>query len=954
MQLRQVSTFLVIFVSLFTSSYSLSLGLGEITLQSYYNEPLSAEFKILQANNLSQNEISVSLASREYFVQAGIDRDFFLTSLQFDIIFDDPSHAYVKVTTREPVKEPYLNFLVEIQWTSGRLLREYTLLLDVPLYDDRNTDDTVVVPNSPFSGASSVSTDIGVQPSSQLTVVDSESVAVVPVSVQSNVSTTETKVMPGDTLWDLARKMRPNQSLNVLQTMVAIQNANPDAFINGNINLLRTGAILRAPTLSEIEGTNHQESAVAVTQQTDRWQQKEAVASVVSPSLNPTTGLVSQEERVTLESGSSESLESLVQSGAGEVLQDELGITQKELDESSQEKSVTPDASLSLNAASELAPQVGRLTLGRPGFSGSQEKPGQGGSSEILQAKLAITQKKLDQYSQENIDLKDRLLELQSLAMLTTAQLTVLEDKISVLQGQFSSGSPLITGSGDTVNNETPLAQSKVNKGVVSENASVVSQDTTTVANNTLYVIIIILLLIVIVFLLIFRSREAAKNYDEHSIDFVPLAPDLESDGVVAVEPSLESDGDVAVEPSLEPDGGVAVEPPSLESDGVVAVELSLELDGVVTTVEPGLEFDDVVAVESSLEPDGGVLDSSESLELSFKDGSLGLDDVETGAVSVVEEAGVYIGLGDLGKGVDLLKREIQKNPDNVEARRALFTLYVKSQHTDALDDEYAQFLHLGDAAEELFTDNIAPQDIDEPLNEKLTLRFLSEDLENIYAGMIGEGFKNEADTDDDLSLSNEQDNLKAATGLEPPSETYDSAQVHSTGSTKKLGLENELDETPEGNDFASIKPKNVDLGDSKISVFDFKLPPTGVDMVSLDLELDEMLAMLDDESVYTTVPEITPTVRTKAEKSLDEMLELIARDSSQIDNININHSEVITSIDDLDSVISGDEVATKLDLVQAYIDMGDLDNAEDILQEVIEEGDEEQKISAERLFKYL
>jgi pilus assembly protein FimV len=101
-------------------------------------------------------------------------------------------------------------------------------------------------------------------------------------------------------------------------------------------------------------------------------------------------------------------------------------------------------------------------------------------------------------------------------------------------------------------------------------------------------------------------------------------------------------------------------------------------------------------------------------------------------------------------------------------------------------------------------------------------------------------------------------------------------------------------------------------------------------------------------------VPEITPTVRTKAEKSLDEMLELIARDSSQIDNININHSEVITSIDDLDSVISGDEVATKLDLVQAYIDMGDLDNAEDILQEVIEEGDEEQKISAERLFKYL
>jgi len=444
----------------------------------------------------------------------------------------------------------------------------------------------------------------------------------------------------------------------------------------------------------------------------------------------------------------------------------------------------------------------------------------------------------------------------------------------------------------------------------------------------------------------------------------VPVEPSLESDGDVPVEPSLESDGDVPVESSLESDGNVPVEP-SVESDGDMPVELSLESDGDMPVepsvesdddvpVELSLEFDYVMAVEPSLESDGGVLDSSESLELSSKDGSLGLDDVETRAVSVVEEAGIYIGLGDLGKGVDLLQREIQKNPGNVEARRALFTLYVKSQHTDALDDEYAQLLHLGDTAEELFTDNIAPQDIDEPLNEKSTLRFLSEDLESIYAGMIGEGFKSEADTDDDLSLSNEQDNLKAATGLEPPSETYDSAQVHSTGSTKKLGLESELDETPEGTDFASIKPKNVDLGDSKISGFDFKLPPTGVDMVSLDLELDEMLAMLDDESVSTTVSEITPTVRAKAEKGLDEILELIAGDSSQIDNVSTNHSEVITSIDDLGYVISGDEVATKLDLVQAYIDMGDLDNAEDILQEVIEEGDEEQKISAERLFKYL
>jgi pilus assembly protein FimV len=942
MLLRQLSTLVVILVGLFTSSYSLSLGLGEVTLRSSYNEPLVAEFQILQVQDLSRNDIEVSLASREDFSRIGIERGFFLTGLKFTVIFDDPGNAYVRVTTRKPVQEPYLNFLVNIQWPNGRLLREYTLLLDIPLYESGNADSVAAELNLTSPEILPALSDIKEQLSSQLTVVESKLVPAVTQVAKSNTPTTEVKVMPGDTLWDLARKMRPNQSLNVLQTMMAIQDVNPDAFIDGNINLLRTGAILRAPTLSEVEGKDYRKSAVAVKQQTDNWQQKdelEVVLSDESTAIDSTMEVISLEERSVPSSDSLTLVENFNQDGSDNVLQNELEIIQEELNEPLQEKVESSTVSPPLNS---VIPQ-GRVTLGPSNFSSSSDSLknlGQSGSNEALQNELAIAQKKLVQSLQENSNLKNRLLELEDSVRLTGSQLTVLEYQISALQGQISVDAPLAIENDDVVNNPVgvldPLAKSEVNKGLetdnaaagfgFSENDSLISQDTSSVTIGILYTIIIVLSLILIVFWLLVRSSEAEKNYDDSNNSFLPLEPNLESDGGHSV---------------------------------------------------------------------------SEPLELSSEEGVFNLNDVEEKATNAVEKVSVNIGVNEKEKEKELLLIEIEKNPSNTEARLALLEVYVESQNSDAFNDQYIQLLQLGnqqvndkalslrdglnttsdvddsnvepeaetatltegelddllgdgfdDIIDDDDDDEAAPEDlsIEELLNKNLDLYFLdlNEDQESVDAN-LDNSLENKKNTSADLSLSNAKNILKTTVRQRPI--IQDGKQDGRTESKKELGCENELDNIDSTSvELESYDVKSVELSNDVPFEFDFDLPPTDVDMASLDLELDEMSAMLDDDLVSAEL-EVDSEVEQKTEENLDEVSILAVEGQSHIgsDRVNDYPSDDLGE-DDIGFQTREDQVETKLDLAQAYLDMGDLDGAEDILHEVIEEGDEEQKLSAGKL----
>ena len=120
-------------VGLMCPGMALALGLGELTLKSFLNEPLVAEVDLLEIGDLDEGQVKIRLASRTDFDRAGIERAYFLTSLRFAVALRADGTGRLMITSEEAVQEPYLDFLVEARWPTGRVLREYTVLLDLPV-----------------------------------------------------------------------------------------------------------------------------------------------------------------------------------------------------------------------------------------------------------------------------------------------------------------------------------------------------------------------------------------------------------------------------------------------------------------------------------------------------------------------------------------------------------------------------------------------------------------------------------------------------------------------------------------------------------------------------------------------------------------------------------------------------------------------------------------------------
>ena len=113
------------------SAWSMALGLGDITVHSALNQPLKADIALVDVGGLTQNDLTVSLATADEFAQAGVERVFFLNDLKFVPILHG-QRQMIRVTSSKPVNEPFLNFLVQLNQPNGRLLREYTVLIDPP------------------------------------------------------------------------------------------------------------------------------------------------------------------------------------------------------------------------------------------------------------------------------------------------------------------------------------------------------------------------------------------------------------------------------------------------------------------------------------------------------------------------------------------------------------------------------------------------------------------------------------------------------------------------------------------------------------------------------------------------------------------------------------------------------------------------------------------------------
>lgn len=249
------------------SGMAQALGLGEIELQSWLNEPLDAEISLRQSAGVDPGDVFVNVAPEAAYQRVGLERNQFLSKLKFEVVTGSDGNLAINVSSREPVREPYLNFLLELTWPNGRLMREYAVLVDPPVYAEESGVQEQV--SAPVSSAASA-------PARQTTTRSPESVrreaAVQRAPARGYQPDSFGPTGPSDTLWSIAQRMRPDSSVSMQQMMLAIQDLNPDAFIDGNINKLKRGQVLRAPTLDQIQSRTKAEANRVVARQNEEFQ----------------------------------------------------------------------------------------------------------------------------------------------------------------------------------------------------------------------------------------------------------------------------------------------------------------------------------------------------------------------------------------------------------------------------------------------------------------------------------------------------------------------------------------------------------------------------------------------------------------------------------------------------------------------------------------------------------
>lgn len=236
-------------VSLLAPVSAHPLGIGDIELNSVLNEKLNASIKLHLAGE-NPSDIRVHLASPEKFDQAGVPWSYSLSKLKFDPVVKPDGSMVIKVTTREAYVEPFLNFLLEVSWPQGDLVREFTLLIDPP--SEYAIPSLPTGENRDYQADSAIDNfdDRPIKKRKTARVSARSSSPVGNITPQSPINGEVGPVRAQDTLWGVAESLAAKQGVSTNQMMTALYRANPDAFIHGDMNLLKAGVILKVPELA--------------------------------------------------------------------------------------------------------------------------------------------------------------------------------------------------------------------------------------------------------------------------------------------------------------------------------------------------------------------------------------------------------------------------------------------------------------------------------------------------------------------------------------------------------------------------------------------------------------------------------------------------------------------------------------------------------------------------------
>ena len=424
------------------SSAAHALGLGGISVKSELNQPLRAEIPVYVSTPAEAESLRVDLAAAAEFARVGLDIGDIGTPLEFEVGKNARGEPVILVHSNQAIREPTLTFLVEVNWSNGRFLREYSVLLEPPI--------TVPV-SAPSAPPSAIAPAASVEPIAEPEAVaptpiaepeplpepvaaeapaaaaaepesaQAEPAAVAPESepaASEPLASSEPEPEPaaepqppeptpepepyatpaasspseygpvasGETLWEISNNTRP-ANVTPSQMMLALLRANPDAFFRDNVNALKRGAVLRIPGEADLQGLAAAEAAAEIVSQNQSWIEATRPTTVSDASV--------------LSSGT-------LPGSAG--------------------TGTRPGSRLEL-----VPPASGQSTSDRPGA------PGGTGDSAAVRADLARTRETLTSAQQESGELRSRVKELENINSTNQRLLTLKDSQLKNLQDKLTS-----------------------------------------------------------------------------------------------------------------------------------------------------------------------------------------------------------------------------------------------------------------------------------------------------------------------------------------------------------------------------------------------------------------------------------------------------------------------------------------------------------------------------------
>lgn len=241
-------------ISLLAPMTAHPLGIGDIKLHSALNEKLDAEIHVHLAPGESPADVSVRLAPPEKFDKAGVPWNYFLSKIRFQTVQQSESAMVIKVTSREPLTEPFLDFLLEVTWPQGSQFREFTVLLDPPAdYRPPATPSAASTYPSSFEAEPLADYERPVRKARSVKKrVASPATATAGITPQTPSSGDYGPTQKSDTLWRIAEQLGSERGVPTRQMMSALYQANPNAFNRNDMDALKTGVVLKIPETDAI------------------------------------------------------------------------------------------------------------------------------------------------------------------------------------------------------------------------------------------------------------------------------------------------------------------------------------------------------------------------------------------------------------------------------------------------------------------------------------------------------------------------------------------------------------------------------------------------------------------------------------------------------------------------------------------------------------------------------